>query len=65
MKTEPTSFNANEWCFWRTHTGAELDLLVVCGDRRIGLEMKRTTIPSISPSMRHALADLRLTELQW
>jgi len=55
--------NASECYFWRTHTGAELDLLVVRGKRRIGVEMKRTTTPSISPSMRNAIIDLRLTEL--
>ena len=55
--------NAQECYFWRTHTGAELDLFLVRGKRRIGIEVKRTTVPSITPSMRNALADLRLTEL--
>jgi predicted AAA+ superfamily ATPase len=51
-----------ECYFWRTHTGAELDLLVVRGRRRIGVEVKRTTAPSITPSMRTAIDDLKLTE---
>lgn len=49
--------------FWATHTGAELDLLVVDGTRRLGFEIKRTTAPVLTPSMRHALSDLRLTRL--
>jgi predicted AAA+ superfamily ATPase len=55
--------DSHECYFWRTHTGAELDLLVIRGTRRIGIEVKRTTAPSITPSMRSALADLELTEL--
>lgn len=53
---------SHECFFWRTHTGAELDLLVVRGKRRIGIEVKRTTAPAITPSMRTALTDLKLTE---
>jgi hypothetical protein len=49
--------------FWATHTGAELDLLVVDGRRRLGFEIKRTTAPGLTPSMRHALSDLGLTRL--
>jgi len=49
--------------FWRTHEGAELDLLVVRGRQRLGFEVKRTDAPSMTPSMRHALADLGLTSL--
>jgi hypothetical protein len=53
----------DETYFWRTHTGAELDLLVVRGRRRIGFEIKRTAAPAVTPSMRSALRDLRLREL--
>jgi predicted AAA+ superfamily ATPase len=53
----------HECHFWRTHTGAELDLLIVHGQRRIGVEIKRTTAPAITPSMRTALSDLKLTEM--
>ena len=52
-----------ECFFWRTHMGAELDLLIVRGRRRWGFEFKRTDAPSITPSMRAALADLRLDRL--
>lgn len=49
--------------FWRTHTGAELDLLIMRGSRRLGFEIKRTTAPAVTPSMRSALADLKLDSL--
>ncbi len=54
-----------EQCFfWGTHAGAELDLLVVEGRRRIGFEFKRTVAPTVTPSMRAALADLGLSRLE-
>lgn len=54
----------NEQCyFWATHAGAELDLLVVDGSRRLGFEFKRTSAPAVTPSMRAALADLALDRL--
>ena len=53
----------SECYFWATHAGAELDLLVVRGRTRIGFEIKRTVAPAVTPSMRAALADLRLSRL--
>jgi len=52
-----------ECFFWRTHAGAELDLLVVSGRHRFGFEIKRTSAPQVTPSMRAALLDLRLASL--
>lgn len=52
-----------ECYFWATHTGAELDLLVVRGRRRFGFEIKRTEEPRVTPSMRSALTDLKLDAL--
>jgi predicted AAA+ superfamily ATPase len=49
--------------FWSTHTGAELDLLVVRGARRIGFEIKRTTTPHVTRSMRSAIESLKLDSL--
>jgi predicted AAA+ superfamily ATPase len=49
--------------FWRTYAGAELDLLVVAGPRRLGFEIKRTTTPKITRAMNQAIADLRLERL--
>ena len=61
--TQALRASPQECYFWRTHTGAELDFFVVRGKRRIGIEAKRTTAPSITRSMRNALTDLKLTEL--
>jgi uncharacterized protein len=48
---------------WRTHQGAELDLLIVRGALILGFELKRTVAPTLTPSMRSALQDLRLKSL--
>lgn len=49
--------------FWATHQGAELDLLMLRGQQRIGVEFKRSLAPTISASMRIALKDLKLDAL--
>ena len=49
--------------YWRTQAGAELDLLLFHRNRRIGIEIKRADAPTITPSMQHALNDLRLDAL--
>ena len=49
--------------FWATHAGAELDLLVVKGRTRLGFEIKRTSVPRVTSSMRIALRDLKLQRL--
>ncbi len=51
-------------CFhWATHAGAELDLLVVRGRRRVGIEIKRTTSPRSTRSMHAARSTLRTDRL--
>jgi predicted AAA+ superfamily ATPase len=52
----------NPW-FWGTHTGAELDLIVDVDGERVGVEIKRTDRPRLTPSMRHALDDLALDRI--
>ncbi len=49
--------------YWATHQGAELDLLVVRGRKRLGFEIKRSEAPKLTPSMRIALEDLKLSSL--
>jgi predicted AAA+ superfamily ATPase len=49
--------------FWRTHAGAELDLLIQRRGANIGFEFKRTVSPSVTPSMRSAMEDLSLQKL--
>ncbi len=52
-----------ECFFWGTHSGPELDLLVVARGHRFGFEFKRTAGPRVTRSMRVALKDLRLDRL--
>jgi len=49
--------------FWRTHAGAELDLLIQRRGANIGFEFKRTVSPSVTSSMRSAMKDLSLQKL--
>ncbi len=49
--------------YWRTQAGAELDLLLFLGGRRIGIEIKRADAPTMTPSMVSALKDLELHRL--
>ena len=49
--------------FWATHAGAELDLLVVRGRRRLGFEFKRSDAPRLTPGLRSALETLGLDRL--
>ena len=49
--------------FWATHSGAEIDLLVQRRGRLRGFEVKRTSSPAVTRSMRSAAADLDLRSL--
>jgi len=55
---------SEECFFWATHASAELDLLVIRGRQRRGFEIKRTSAPTVTPSMRHALTDLKLDRIE-
>lgn len=48
---------------WATPQGAELDLLLVRGRRRVGIEVKCTEAPVLTASMRIAMKDLALQKL--
>lgn len=58
-----TRLNTRDAYFWATHTGAELDLLIMRRGKRFGLEIKYTDAPRTSKSMRSSLKDLRLDML--
>jgi hypothetical protein len=58
--TRRLGVDAAECFFWATHSGAELDLLVVRGKSRIGFEIKRTSAPTLTKSIRIAIEDLKL-----
>ena len=49
--------------YWATHRGAEIDLLIFDGSRRLGLEFKRTSTPKMTRSMHSALSDLSLDKI--
>ena len=54
----------SDQCYhWSTYSGAELDLLVMAGNRRYGFEVKRTEAPRLTASMRSALETLDLQRL--
>jgi uncharacterized protein len=49
--------------FWATQAGAELDLMLVRGGRRIGFEFKHSDAPTMTRSMHTAVRDLALDAL--
>jgi len=57
------AFQPDQAYFWATHQGAELDVLMLRGSRRVGVEIKRGDAPSLTASIRIALDDLRLHKL--
>jgi uncharacterized protein len=57
------AFAPQQFYFWATHQGAELDLLMFKNGKRIGVECKRADGPILTPSMRIAMHDLKLDRL--
>ena len=49
--------------FWATHQGAEIDLVFNKGGQMYGIEIKRADAPTITPSMKNALEDLKLKRI--
>jgi predicted AAA+ superfamily ATPase len=58
LRAEP-----EECFFWGVHTGAELDLLVVRGQRRLGFEIKHSSSPGTTKAMHSAMQALGLERL--
>ena len=54
---------SEEVYFWGVHGTGELDLLVIKNGKRIGLEIKHTSKPTVTPSMRLAIDELKLDRL--
>jgi len=54
---------ARQAYFWATQSGAELDLLILHGGRKLGFEFKYSEHPKVTRSMRTALEDLKLDRL--
>ncbi|HET7292422.1 MAG TPA: ATP-binding protein [Vicinamibacteria bacterium] len=53
----------DEACFWAVHSGPELDLLLLVGGRKYGLEIKRSDAPRLEASMRAAIETLKLDHM--
>lgn len=63
LETMLRRLQPDETYFWATHTGAELDALLIKNGVRLGIEIKRADAPRLTPSMRHAMKDLKLDAL--
>lgn len=48
--------------FWSTHQNAELDLLLMQNNKRVGFEIKYSSTPKLTKSLRIAQEDLKLDE---
>lgn len=46
--------------YFAAHGGAEIDLVFLRGGRRYGVEVKYSSAPEVSVSLRHVIRDLRL-----
>lgn len=57
------SMDPDDVHFWATHNGAEIDLVFSKGGRMYGIEVKRADAPSLTPSLKIALEDLRLERI--
>ena len=53
----------DETYYWGTHSGAEIDLILVKNGRLWGVECKFMDAPRLTPSMRTALEDLQLEQI--
>lgn len=55
--------DATDCHFWRTHSGAELDLFIHHQNKRLGFEFKYADQPKITKSAHIAITDLQLDHL--
>ena len=53
----------SQFYFWAAHTGGKVDLIVQSGSQLRGFEIRRTSSPRITRSVRSALEDLSLTRM--
>ena len=57
------STRPDEVYFWSTYSGAELDLLLIKDQQRVGVEAQRMDAPKLTQSMRTAREDLELDKI--
>lgn len=55
--------DVNECYFWATHSDAELDLLIIKDNRRLGFEIKYNKMPKLTRSLHVAIHDLQLEKV--
>jgi hypothetical protein len=53
----------DEVYYWATHSGAEIDLVLIKDGRMLGVECKRVDAPRMTASMRTAREDLHLEQI--
>jgi len=54
---------AGDFYFWASHQGAELDLLIIKNDQRLGFEIKFSSSPKLTKSMHVVMESLSLDKL--
>ena len=54
----------DEFYFYAVHSGSELDLMMIKGGKRFGIEFKRSDKPTITKSIRIAMNDLDLESVK-
>ena len=54
---------SRDYFFWRTHTGLELDLLVLKYGKKLGFEIKFSESPKVTRSMYSVIENLNLDKL--
>jgi len=64
MRPRPDKTTARRGYYWATHQRTEIDLVLFKSGRRIGVECKPAAAPKVTPSVRIALADLKLDRIQ-
>ena len=53
----------NDFYFWRTHAGAEIDLIFPHLEKPLGFEFKASTNPKVTKGTHHSIEDLGLSKL--
>jgi predicted AAA+ superfamily ATPase len=57
------SIEPDDVYYWATHNGAQIDLVFFKDGHMYGVEVKRADAPTMTPSMRIALEDLKLEHI--
>jgi hypothetical protein len=58
-----SKLKSRDFFYWRTHSGTELDLMILKNGKKLGFEVKFSDTPKITRSMLSAVDDLKLDKL--